>query len=200
MNITPEFIDELKLRNRIEDVVSSYVNLKHTGSSYVGLCPFHSERTPSFHVSPSRSMFHCFGCGAGGDVITFVMRAENLDYISALEVLCHRVGMEMPGDDGRKSELLRRSRIFEMNREAARFFNACLNDPSATAAQAYLKKRGLTPAAVKHFGLGYSPDSFDALRNHLRSLGYRDEELGEAFLCGKSRRTGGCGHESHRRR
>ncbi|MBR0235916.1 MAG: DNA primase [Clostridia bacterium] len=191
MNITPEFIDELKLRNRIEDVVSSYVNLKHTGSSYVGLCPFHSERTPSFHVSPSRSMFHCFGCGAGGDVITFVMRAENLDYISALEVLCHRVGMEMPGDDGRKSELLRRSRIFEMNREAARFFNACLNDPSATAAQAYLKKRGLTPAAVKHFGLGYSPDSFDALRNHLRSLGYRDEELGEAFLCGKSRRTGG---------
>lgn len=191
MNITPEFIDELKLRNRIEDVVSSYVNLKHTGSSYVGLCPFHSERTPSFHVSPSRSMFHCFGCGAGGDVITFVMRAENLDYISALEVLCHRVGMEMPGDDGRKSELLRRSRIFEMNREAARFFNACLNDPSATAAQAYLRKRGLTPAAVKHFGLGYSPDSFDALRNHLRSLGYRDEELGEAFLCGKSRRTGG---------
>ena len=147
MNITPEFIDELKLRNRIEDVVSSYVNLKHTGSSYVGLCPFHSERTPSFHVSPSRSMFHCFGCGAGGDVITFVMRAENLDYISALEVLCHRVGMEMPGDDGRKSELLRRSRIFEMNREAARFFNACLNDPSATAAQGPTASGAYPPTA-----------------------------------------------------
>lgn len=190
MTITPDFIDELKMRNRIEDVVSSYVNLKHTGSSYTGLCPFHSEKTPSFHVSPARSMFHCFGCGAGGDVITFVMREENLDYISALEFLCRRVGMDMPSDNGeRKSELLRRSRIYEMNRDAARFFNATLSTDEGAAA--YCERRGLSPAAIKRFGLGFSPRSFDALRNHMHSLGYGDAELKEAFLCGKSAKTGG---------
>ena len=178
------------MRNRIEDVVSTYVNLKHTGSNYSGLCPFHSEKTPSFFVSPSRSTFHCFGCGAGGDVITFVMRAENLDYISALESLCQRVGMEMPRDNDDKSELLRRSRIYDMNREAARFFNAMLNADGATVAQAYLKKRGLSSAAVKHFGLGYAPNSFDALRRYMLEKGYRDEELKEAFLSGKSAKTG----------
>lgn len=191
MNITHDYIEELKMRNRIEDVVSAYVNLKRTGSNYTGLCPFHSEKTPSFVVSPSRSMFHCFGCGAGGDVITFVMKAENLDYVSAVELLSRRVGMEMPADNEKSSELLRRNKIFEMNREAARFFNACLNSPDATAAQAYLQKRGLSSAAVKRFGLGYSPNSFDALRRHMISKGYRDEELKEAFLSGKSARTGG---------
>jgi len=190
MRITQDFIDELKMRNRIEDVVSTYVNLKHTGSNYSGLCPFHSEKTPSFFVSPSRSTFHCFGCGVGGDVITFVMRAENLDYLSALESLCRRVGMEMPRDDADKSELLKRSRIFEMNREAARFFNSCLNSEGASAAQAYLKKRALSTAAVKRFGLGYAPNSFDALRKHMLDAGYRDDELKDAFLSGKSAKTG----------
>ena len=123
-------------------------------------------------------------------MITFVMRAENLDYISALESLCGRVGMEMPRDNDDKSELLKRSRIFEMNREAARFFNACLGDESASAAQAYLKKRGLSSAAVKRFGLGYAPNSFDALRRHMLDRGYRDDELKEAFLSGKSAKTG----------
>lgn len=191
LKITPDFIDELKLRNRIEDVVSTYVTLKRSGSNLSGLCPFHSEKTPSFFVSPARSTFHCFGCGAGGDVITFVMRAENLDYISALEVLCRRVGMEMPEDSERSSELLRRGRIYEMNREAARFFNACLNSPDAVEVREYLVKRGLSPAAVKRFGLGYSPRSFDALRNHMQKLGYKDAELKEAFLSGKSAKTGG---------
>ena len=191
LKITPDFIDELKLRNRIEDVVSTYVTLKRSGSNLSGLCPFHSEKTPSFFVSPARSTFHCFGCGAGGDVITFVMRAENLDYLSALEFLCRRVGMEMPEDSERSSELLHRNRIYEMNREAARFFNACLNSPDAAAAHAYLEKRGLTSAAVKRFGLGYSPNSFDALRKHMTKLGYKDAELKEAFLSGKSAKTGG---------
>lgn len=191
LKITPDFIDELKMRNRIEDVVSTYVTLKHTGSNLSGLCPFHSEKTPSFFVSPARSTFHCFGCGAGGDVITFVMRAENLDYLSALEVLCRRVGMEMPEDSERSSELLRRNRIYEMNKAAARFFNACLNSPDAVEAQEYLKKRGLSSAAVKRFGLGYSPRSFDALRNHMSKLGFKDFELKEAFLSGKSEKTGG---------
>lgn len=191
LKITPDFIDELKLRNRIEDVVSTYVTLKRSGSNLSGLCPFHSEKTPSFFVSPARSTFHCFGCGAGGDVITFVMRAENLDYLSALEFLCRRVGMEMPEDSERSSELLHRSRIYEMNREAARYFNACLNSPDAAAAHAYLEKRGLTSAAVKRFGLGYSPNSFDALRKYMTKLGYKDAELKEAFLSGKSAKTGG---------
>ena len=191
LKITADFIDELKLRNRIEDVVSTYVTLKHTGSNLSGLCPFHSEKTPSFFVSPVRSTFHCFGCGAGGDVITFVMRAENLDYLSALEVLCRRVGMEMPEDSERSSELIHRNRIYEMNREAARYFNACLNSPDAAEAQEYLKKRGLSSAAVKRFGLGYSPRSFDALRSHMSKLGYKDAELKEAFLSGKSAKTGG---------
>ena len=191
LKITADFIDELKMRNRIEDVVSTYVTLKRSGSNLSGLCPFHSEKTPSFFVSPTRSTFHCFGCGAGGDVITFVMRAENLDYLSALEVLCKRVGMEMPADSERSSELLHRNRIYEMNREAARYFNACLNSPDAAEAQAYLSKRGLTSAAVKRFGLGYSPNSFDALRKHMTKLGFKDAELKEAFLSGKSAKTGG---------
>ena len=190
MKISPDFIDELKLRNKIEDVVSMYVNLKHTGSNYSGLCPFHSEKTPSFFVSPARSMFHCFGCGAGGDVITFIMQVENLDYLSALELLCKRVGMEMPHDDDKSSELLRRSRIFEMNKEAARFFNASLNTDEAEEARQYISKRGLSTAAVKHFGLGYAPRSFDALRKHMNSLGYKDAELKEAFLSGLSAKTG----------
>lgn len=190
MKISPDFIDELKLRNKIEDVVSMYVNLKHTGSNYSGLCPFHSEKTPSFFVSPSRSTFHCFGCGAGGDVITFVMQAENLDYLSALEFLCKRVGMEMPRDENKNSELLRRSRIFEMNKEAARFFNASLNTDEAENARRYILKRGLSSAAVKHFGLGYAPRSFDSLRKHMNALGYRDAELKEAFLSGLSAKTG----------
>ncbi|MBQ0125916.1 MAG: DNA primase [Clostridiales bacterium] len=190
MRISQDFIDEIKFRNRIEDVVSSYVTLKHAGSNLTGLCPFHSEKTPSFFVSSARSTFHCFGCGAGGDVITFVMQAENLDYLSALEVLARRVGMEMPRDDEKNSDFLRRDRIFAMNREAARFFNASLSSPDAEAARAYLVKRGLSSAAVKHFGLGYSPNSFDALKNHLSSLGYKEDELATAFLCGKSAKTG----------
>lgn len=123
-------------------------------------------------------------------MITFIMQVENLDYLSALELLCKRVGMEMPHDDDKSSELLRRSRIFEMNKEAARFFNASLNTDEAEEARQYISKRGLSTAAVKHFGLGYAPRSFDALRKHMNSLGYKDAELKEAFLSGLSAKTG----------
>ncbi len=188
MKITPEFIDDLKFRNRIEEVISMYVTLKRAGSRLVGLCPFHSEKTPSFTVFTDTNSYHCFGCGAGGDVITFVMAAENLDYLGALEFLCNRVGMKMPDTDGEKSESGRRRRFYDMNREAARFFHASLSKPGAENAVDYLmNKRKLPKSAITRFGLGYAPDSFDALRSHMISLGYKDEELKEAFLCGKTK-------------
>ena len=190
MRIPQNFVEELKYRNKIDDVISSYVNLKRTGSNKTGLCPFHSEKTPSFTVFTNTETFHCFGCGAGGDVITFIMRAENLEYTAALEFLAKRAGMEMPVDNEHKSEMLKRSRILEMNKDAAKFFNQMLYSPEAERARAYLEKRKLSSAAVKRFGLGYAPDSFDALRNHMKRLGYSDAELKEAFLCGKSERTG----------
>lgn len=190
MRIPQNFVEELKYRNKIDDVISSYVNLKRTGSNKTGLCPFHSEKTPSFTVFTNTETFHCFGCGAGGDVITFIMRAENLEYTAALEFLAKRAGMEMPVDNEHKSEMLKRSRILEMNKDAAKFFNQMLYSPEAERARAYLEKRKLSSAAVKRFGLGYAPDSFDALRNHMKKLGYSDMELKEAFLCGKSERTG----------
>jgi DNA primase len=188
LKITPEFIDDLKFRNRIEEVISMYVTLKRAGSRLVGLCPFHSEKTPSFTVFTDTNSYHCFGCGAGGDVITFVMAAENLDYLGALEFLCNRVGMKMPDTDGEKSESGRRRRFYDMNREAARFFHASLSKPGAENAVDYLmNKRKLPKSAITRFGIGYAPDSFDALRSHMISLGYKDEELKEAFLCGKSK-------------
>ena len=165
-----------------------YVTLKRAGSRLVGLCPFHSEKTPSFTVFTDTNSYHCFGCGAGGDVITFVMAAENLDYLGALEFLCNRVGMKMPDTDGEKSESGRRRRFYDMNREAARFFHASLSKPGAENAVDYLiNKRKLPKSAITRFGIGYAPDSFDALRSHMISLGYKDEELKEAFLCGKSK-------------
>ncbi len=192
MRIPQSFIDEIKYRNKIEDVIASYVNLKRAGSVYQGLCPFHSERTPSFTVFPNTETFHCFGCGAGGDVISFIMRAENLEYPGAVEFLAKRSGLEMPEEaGGAKSETIKRSRMYEMNRAAALFFNKALYAPESEPAREYLKKRGLSRAAVKRFGLGFAPNSFHALSDHMHSLGYRDEELKEAFLCGKSERTGG---------
>lgn len=192
VKITPDFVQELKFRNKIDEVISSYVNLRRAGSNMIGLCPFHSEKTPSFTVFVSTDSYHCFGCGAGGDVITFIMAAENLDYIGALEFLCNRVGMKMPeGDD--KSETVRRTRFYDMNREAARFFNKSLYSDAKGAAEArnyIFNTRAIPKAAVTRFGLGFAPDSFDALRNHMHSLGFRDDELAEGFLCGKSRTTG----------
>ena len=192
MRIPQSFIDEVKYRNKIEDVIASYVNLKRAGSNYQGLCPFHSEKTPSFTVFPNTETFHCFGCGAGGDVISFIMRAENLEYPGAVEFLAKRAGLEMPEEaGGAGSETVKRSRMYEMNRAAAVFFNKMLYAPESEPAREYLKQRGLSSAAVKRFGLGFAPNSFDALRRHMHSLGSGDDELKEAFLCGKSERTGG---------
>ncbi len=190
MKLPHSFLEEIKYRNRIDDVIASYVNLKRAGSNYQGLCPFHSEKTPSFTVFPNTETFHCFGCGAGGDVISFVMRAENLEYMGAVEFLAKRAGLPMPETEGQVNEGQRRERFYAMNRDAARFFNQMLHTPEAAPARAYLEKRGLSAVAVKRFGLGYAPDSFDALRRHMHEKGYTDAELKEAFLCGRSERTG----------
>ena len=191
--IPPEIIEEIKYRCDIVDFIGGYVHLKRAGSNYTGLCPFHSERTPSFTVFPSSRSFYCFGCGAGGDVITFVMKRENLDYRAALELLASRAGVELPRENttGAPSESVKRERILAMNREAARFYHACLYDANLGAAGLnYLQTRGLSGATIKHFGLGYAPDGFGSLTEHLTRLGYSSAELSSAFLCGISKKTG----------
>lgn len=192
MAIPREVIDEVIYRTDIEQLVGSYVHLKRNGSYLSGLCPFHSEKTPSFTVTPAKKMFYCFGCGVGGDAITFVQRAENLDYPHAVEFLAERVGITIPKDDKYKQSEVSRKRIYDMNREAAKFFRSCLYDPRyGNDAMRYIKeKRRLSDSVVKHFGLGFSPNDFGLLTNHMRSLGFGEEELIKGFLCGKSQRNG----------
>lgn len=191
--ISPEIIEEIKYRCDIHDIISGYVPLKRAGSNYSGHCPFHSERTPSFTVFPATRSFYCFGCGAGGDVVTFIMKRENLDYVSALEYLASRVGIEIPKDYKREEEsgAVKRERILAMNRDAARFFHASLYDPNVGGeALRYLVGRGLTGSVIKHFGLGYAPDGFGAITSHLTKLGYTAEEMSVGFLCGISKKNG----------
>ena len=190
--IPKEIIEEIKERNNIEDVISSYVTLKRAGSNMNGLCPFHSEKTPSFTVFLGTRTFYCFGCGAGGDVITFIMRAENLDYRGALEHLAKRAGIDIPADDGQYSDVSRaRNRTLEMNKTAAKFFHSVLLSPEGRPGYEYLHvKRGLSDATIKHFGLGYAPDSFGELTGRLKKAGYTDEEINAAFLGGISKKTG----------
>lgn len=189
--IDQSVIEEIKARNDIVDLISSYVSLKRAGSNMLGLCPFHSEKTPSFTVFPARQGYYCFGCGAGGDAITFVRQIENLEYVPALEFLAKRVGITIPADATRRGVGFDRARMLSMNKEAARFFRECLFDPKlGAAARAYFEKRALSTATIKHFGLGYSPDGFSALTNHLHDLGYTDAEMTAGFLCGRSKKTG----------
>ena len=191
--ISRDIIDEIVARNDIEQTIGSYVTLKRAGSNFNGLCPFHSEKTPSFTVFPNSKSFYCFGCGAGGDVISFVMRAENLDYVDALEFLAARAGITIPNDrSGQLEKGVPRKRVYEMNLAAAKFFRGCLFDERyGKEAMRYLTvERGLDMATIKHFGLGYSPSDFRMLTDHMHSLGFTDEELVTGFLCGKSQKTG----------
>ena len=191
--IPREIIDEIVFRNDIETVVGSYVTLKRAGSNYQAPCPFHSERTPSFTVFPATKSFYCFGCGAGGDVITFVMRSENVDYVDALKILADRAGISIPEDkDAEIEKGVSRKRLYELNLAAAKFFRECLFDPQTGAeAMEYLHgQRALDMPTIKHFGLGYSPNSFWALTNKMHSLGFTDEELEAGFLCKKSQKSG----------
>lgn len=190
MAIPTEFINEVKERNRIAEVVGGYVNLKRSGRTAKGLCPFHSEKTPSFTVFEDTESFYCFGCQAGGDVIHFISRIENLDYVEAVKFLAKRAGLTVP-EQGRDDGLSRmRLRIREQNRAAARFFHQALYSPQGRDALAYFHARGLTDETIRHFGLGWSPDGWDALTKHLHSLGYRQEEILAADL-GFTSRSGG---------
>ncbi len=159
----------------------------------VGLCPFHSENSPSFTVFGSDDHFYCFGCGAGGDVITFVMRMENVDYPTALELLAKRAGVEIPhaANDQFGERGVKRERVLKMNEAAARFFRHCLTkEPCGEEARQYFKKRGLSDGISKQFYLGYAPNDFGKLTNYLKSQGYTEEEMIAGFLCGKSQKTG----------
>ncbi len=174
MAIPHDYITELIQRNEMVDVAQGYVQLRRSGRTYSGLCPFHSEKTPSFVVYPETQSFYCFGCGAGGDVITFIKKINNIDYIEAVKLLAARAGMPQPAEDDKTGRL--RSRIISINKDAARFFFTCLNGEEGKAARAYWRGRGLSDATIKRFGLGYAPDSFHAMVNHLKKLGYSEEE------------------------
>lgn len=190
-SFTDEFLTQLRNRCDIEDIIGRYVNLKKTGSSTVGLCPFHSERTPSFHVSGRKQMFYCFGCHKGGDVITFIMEAEHLPYVDAVVFLANMVGLPVPQKNVFDTEIAElRKRILEINRAAARFYFDTLFKPEGKAGLEYFKNRKLTPTTVRRFGLGYAPDSWDSLLKHLLDKGYALDDIKAAGLAIQSK-TGG---------
>ncbi|MBQ7668472.1 MAG: DNA primase [Clostridia bacterium] len=172
-----QFVDEIKEANNIVDVVSDYVSLKRTGTSYKGLCPFHKEKTPSFSVSADKQVFHCFGCGVGGDVIGFIRRVENVDFQEAIEILADRAKIELPQDDENIDiERVRlKERLFSINTEAAKYFNANLYD--SKEALEYLEKRHLDKTTVTRFGIGFAKGNGNDLKKHLISLGFTDEDL-----------------------
>lgn len=177
-------------RSDITEVVSGYVQLRRQGRLQAGLCPFHGEKTPSFFVYPETQSFYCFGCGAGGDVITFIKKINNLDYVEAVKLLAGRAGMPMPEEDDQTGRL--RSRVLAINKDAARFFYQSLNadTPQAAAARAYWRGRGLSDATIRRFGLGYAPAGYSACLRHLKGKGYMDSELLAAGIVKQSRREG----------
>lgn len=190
MALDSAFLSELKYRCPIEEVIGSYIQLKRAGTRYVACCPFHSEKTPSFTVFTDTSSYYCFGCGAGGDVISFVMKQESLDYIDAVRLLAQRAGISMPEDsrvpDGKKRQ---RERMLEMHRLAARHFYKNLMSGD-NAAMRYINERGLNIRSVKRYGLGFAADSFDDLKNVLLGAGYSLQEQLEAGLLARSRKNG----------
>ena len=184
--IPHEYIEELTRRTDIVELVGSYVQLKRKGRLYGGLCPFHSEKSPSFYVYPDTQSFYCFGCGAGGDAITFAKKINSIDYPEAVKMLAARAGMPEPQEDDKTGRM--RSRILSMNKEAARFFYACLNSTveEARQARAYWRRRGLDDKTIVRFGLGYAPNDGQALYQFLRDKGYNQQELDASGLFKRS--------------
>lgn len=190
MPLPDDFLQELKARSDMVDVASSYLNLKRRGRNMVGLCPFHGEKTPSFNIYPENGSFYCFGCGAGGDVITFIRKIENLDYIEAVRFLAQRAGLDMPENSYDEGLSNLRKRIYEANREAGRFFYRQLYTKQGEKALSYLRGRALSEQTIRHFGLGYSPPSRFTLTDYLRKKGFKDNELVQANLAVKGSRGG----------
>ena len=182
MALSDEFLDDLRRRADIESTVSSYVSLKRKGKILTGLCPFHNEKTPSFTVYPETQSYYCFGCGNGGDVITFIRNIENLDYMEAVKLLADRHGVSMPQDGYDSGLSKKRTEMYGANREAARFFHAKLYSPEGRQGLEYFYSRGLTDDTIRHFGLGYAPDSWHDLENYLVSKGYSQQLLYDANI------------------
>ena len=190
MKINERFIQELQEKVDIESVISSSITLKRRGKTLVGLCPFHNEKTPSFTVYPESNSFYCFGCGAGGDVISFVRRMENLDYIEAVKSVAQMAGMSMPEDGYDDTLSKQRMKLLSANREAARFYHECLMNPKNKAALDYFLNRGLSINTIRRFGLGYAPNDGRELINHLKSKGFTEHELVLANLARRSDKDG----------
>lgn len=190
--IKRETVDEVIMRNDIGSLIGSYVSLKRAGSNLKGLCPFHNEKTPSFTVYPQDNSFYCFGCGVGGNAITFIRQIEHLDYPDAIEFLAKRAGITVlkdSDDDFRQNTGIRKDRLLKMNVDAAKFFHRMLFDghPKAQECLKYFtEKRGLSLATIKHFGLGYAPDSYDTMLKYMLSKGYTRDELVEGFFAVKT--------------
>lgn len=188
MAIPNEIISEIIDKANITDIVSSYVNLKRNGRDAVGLCPFHNEKTPSFHVSEEKQVYHCFGCGAGGSVVSFVMNIENLTFIDAVKTLGDRVGVRVPEDENYDDKHAKfRERLLEVNREAGKFFYKCLVSEQGGVALNYLLSRGLSKETIVKFGLGYAPDGWDNLLKHLKAKGFSEYEMMSAGLLAENR-------------
>ncbi len=181
MRFPQSFIDSLRISNPIEDVMSSYVELKRSGKDYVCSCPFHSEKTPSCHVFTDTQSFFCFGCQAGGDVITFIRLIEHYDYIDSVKFLAQRAGMTLPEDEADNSGSAR-VRLLQMNRDAARYFRDILISPEGREGLDYLYGRKLTPDTIRKYGLGFAPDGWHNLHFHLRKMGYTDDEMERGSL------------------
>ena len=191
MRFSKDLVEEIRARNDIVELIGMYVNLKRAGSNFSGLCPYHSEKSPSFTVFPATQSFYCFGCGAGGDAITFAMRSENLDYPGAVEFLAKRAGITIPTDE-KEERGIGRQRIYEMNLAAAKYFRSCLFDENVgkVGLEYLVGQRRLSPVIIKRFGLGFAPNGFGGLTDHMKRLGFTEEELITGFLCGKSQKSG----------
>lgn len=186
-----DFIQQIRDNNDIESVIGSYIDLKRRGKNLVGLCPFHNEKTPSFTVYPDTASYYCFGCGAGGEVINFIRNIENLDFIDSVKLLADRAGLKIPETDSYDDAIAKlRRRIYEANREAARFFHETLFTEKGKQQLDYLLGRGVSPKMIKHFGLGAAPDDWHALAEHLKNKGFNRDELVAANLLRSSEKDG----------
>ena len=190
MAIPSAFLDELVARSDIVDVVSDYVTLTPKGGSYWGLCPFHGEKTASFHVLPDRQLYHCFGCGKGGGVISFVMELENLPYVDAVRLLAKRAGMEFPERDMDESSRRKRAKLLALNKEAARYFHSQLHSPIGHEGLEYLRRRGLSKGIMTRFGLGFAPESWDSLIKAMSQKGFSKSDLLDAGLAVSNQKGG----------
>ena len=187
MRLSADFMDRLKDANRIDDIMSNYVQIKRAGSVSKCLCPFHSEKTASCTIYPDTQSFYCFGCGAGGDVITFIMKIENLDYLEAVKMLAERSGIPLPEDSSKGDDTVRKKqRLYEINREAARFFFNNLRSPNGKVGLKYLIDRGLKPETIQKYGLGFAENKWTSLKDYMLMKGYYENELVEASLLGRS--------------